>query len=273
VYQGKNWGDFLYTTWENPEDASGLDMSQYTPQGLARFYALPQNTDFPSAATLYRYYDHVHFFTTDPAADSDIIAQGKYQQDDNYYSEALPLPQGSMAAPSEQLVTVYRWELSESEDKIYGHVFTIDPNDAPPKAQANEGAKFCALANAPADPFSDADTVAKMVAGDTVSTAPMPGLCNYKLMDEARAQCEEIRHDPLGGEHLLWLIHVEIANFINLSLAFTQQANVHDNLGTDALIPLNGRANYFGAPAYAFSWVPVAPNGGKALLVYVHNFQ
>ncbi|MCI0564152.1 MAG: hypothetical protein MN733_37230 [Nitrososphaera sp.] len=90
----------------------------------------------------------MHFFTTDPGgSDADIIAQGKYQEDLNYYSKVLPL--SVQRVSPESLQTIYRWELKASD----GHYFGTDPNDPPPDPQASEGSKFMAF-NAPSDPFS-----------------------------------------------------------------------------------------------------------------------
>ena len=89
-YVGSNEGDYLYTTLEQSE-GPGIRFASYHPQGVP-FYVLPQGTRCSKAVRLYRYYNkNLHFFTTDPTTDAEIITNGHYAQDSAYYSEVLPL--------------------------------------------------------------------------------------------------------------------------------------------------------------------------------------
>lgn len=151
-YLGSNDGDYLYTTLENPEGSeTHMHFGSYKAEG-APFYVLPQTSTAPAAVVLRRYYNSkLHFYTTDTTKDSEILANGKYQEDSNYYSKVLPLD--ASGAETSALATIYRFELQPS-DGGNGHWFSTSASDTPARYLASDGSQFLAFANAPADPFS-----------------------------------------------------------------------------------------------------------------------
>ena len=143
-YKYKDTDDYLYTTLENPEGSpTHINFGGYDYQGIP-FYVLPQDTTWTVATKLYRYYNrHVHFFTTDPKADSAIISGGNYTEDTEYYSMVVPL--GATGVETPAFATVYRWELDPNKSSGNSHVFGTDPHAPPPDDKQADGPKFLAL--------------------------------------------------------------------------------------------------------------------------------